>query len=132
MGVKNYDGDRRVKDILINALLVQQIGKRALPNESPSYRLKQVALMHFILDFHDRGEALTLATLMAATGLTRGGLEEILTLLVKRGLLTETMGLNAIGRGRARQFALSSFIFDSLEPFLGKIEDGAHAPPPKR
>ncbi|MCZ7497264.1 hypothetical protein O8B39_22445 [Agrobacterium rhizogenes] len=57
-----------------------------------------------------QGSPITLSRLMAITGLSRGGVVEIVAPLIKRGILIETMGKNSMGRGTARQFSIASGI----------------------
>jgi hypothetical protein len=46
--------------------------------------------------------------------MTRGGVVETIELLVRRGILTETLGRNSMGRGTARQFEFSPQVFAAL------------------
>jgi hypothetical protein len=43
--------------------------------------------------------------------------KETVDLLVKRGMLTETMVTNSMGRGTARQFEISKSLLDKLQSF---------------
>jgi len=51
--------------------------------------------------------------------MTRGGVVETMDLLVARGVLVETLGKNSMGRGTARQFALSPAVFALLRAAVG-------------
>ena len=46
--------------------------------------------------------------------MTRGGVIETIDLLVQRGILTETMGKNSMGRGTARQFEFARSVFEHI------------------
>jgi hypothetical protein len=46
--------------------------------------------------------------------MTRGGVLETMDNLVERGILTQTMGKNSLGRGTARQFGFAKSVFERL------------------
>lgn len=85
--------------------------------ETASSRLKQVGLMTILYEMHNGRVPLTTANITEYTGLTRGGFDDAVELLIKRGLLEETVSLNAIGRGRSRMFHIPESIFDRLKHF---------------
>lgn len=62
---------------------------------------------------------LTLSKLIKVTGLTRGGVVETIDPLVKRGLLIEAIGRNAMGRGTARQFEIAPAVRSAAATTLG-------------
>lgn len=91
----------------ILALLVRQILLKPLPQETATSRVKQVGMMAVIFALHGSEIPITLSTLVNVSGLTRGGVSETVDQLVHRGLLLESMGHNAIGRGKARLFTIA-------------------------
>lgn len=63
---------------------------------------------------HQSHERLTLASVVKITGMTRGGVLEALDQIVQRGILTETLGKNSMGRGTARQFEFARNVFEQI------------------
>ena len=101
----------RMKDGFFEQILFAVIQGRILGDllaeESATSRLKQIGLMTVICALSVDQKILTLAKLIEVTGLTRSGVVETVNPLAKRGLLIETMGKNAMGRGTARQFEIA-------------------------
>ena len=62
-------------------------------------------------------QKLTLSNIIEVTELTRSGAKETVDLLVKRGMLKETMVKNSMGRGTARQFEISGELLTKLSSF---------------
>jgi hypothetical protein len=54
---------------------------------------------------------------MEITALTRSGVKETVDLLVRRGMLSETIVKNSMGRGTARQFEISEELLEKLSSF---------------
>jgi hypothetical protein len=100
-----------------SAVTLREIMDNPLDGETASARLKEVGLMSVLYYMHVGNKALTLANITEETGLTRGGVYETVEFLLKRGLLRETEVKNSLGRGRARQFAITSSIFDRIRQF---------------
>lgn len=84
-----------------------QILENPLAGETPGSRLRQYGMMVVVLDLVVRSEAITVSRIVTTTGMTRGATEELLLVLVERGLLTATWSRNSVGRGKARIFALA-------------------------
>lgn len=98
----------------LSAFAVREILEKPLKGETPQSRIKQIGVLNILYMMHLAGEALTLSNIINFTGMTRGGVVETMDLLVARGVLVETLGKNSMGRGTARQFALSSAVFTLL------------------
>lgn len=80
---------------------IQEILEKPLMNETPQSRIKQIGMLNVLYVMHQAHEPLTLASVIKITGMTRGGVLETIDNLVERGILTQTMGKNSIGRGTA-------------------------------
>jgi len=63
---------------------------------------------------HQSRERLTLASVVKITGMMRGGVLEALDHIVQRGILTEILGKNSMGRGTARQFEFARNVFEQI------------------
>ena len=61
---------------------------------------------------HQSHERLTLASIVKIIGMTRGGVPEATDQLVQRGIMTETLGKDSMGRGTARQLEFVRNIFE--------------------
>lgn len=93
---------------------LREILEKPLEDETPQSRIKQIGLLNVLYMMHQAHEPLTLASVIKITGMTRGGVIETIDLLVRRGILTETLGKNSMGRGTARQFELARHVFDQI------------------
>ncbi|KAB2676364.1 transcriptional regulator [Brucella tritici] len=93
---------------------VREILDKPLEDETPQSRIKQIGMMNILYMMHQAHEKLTLSNIIEFTGMTRSGVLETMELLVKRGILTETLGKNSAGRGVARQFKLSPVVLEQL------------------
>lgn len=98
----------------LSVFAVREILDKPLEDESAQSRIKQIGMINILYMMHQAHEKLTLSNIIQFTGMTRGGVIETMDLLVKRGILTESLGKNSQGRGVARQFELSSRLLDSL------------------
>ncbi|MCD1265376.1 transcriptional regulator [Shinella sumterensis] len=98
----------------LSAFAVREILEKPLEDETAQSRIKQIGVLNILYMMHLAGEALTLSNIIKFTGMTRGGVVETMDLLVARGVLVETLGKNSMGRGTARQFALSPTVFALL------------------
>ena len=98
----------------LSAFAVREILEKPLEDETAQSRIKQIGVLNILYMMHLAGEALTLSNIIKFTGMTRGGFVETMDLLVARGVLVETLGKNSMGRGTARQFALSPTVFALL------------------
>lgn len=72
-------------------------------------------MMTVLYMMHQNHEKLTLSNICRITGLTRNAVAESVDPLIERGILTETIVKNSMGRGTARQFEFRPEIFDSLK-----------------
>lgn len=93
---------------------LREILEKPLEEETPQSRIKQIGLLNVLYMMHQAHEALTLSSVIKITGMTRGGVIETMDLLVQRGILTETLGKNSMGRGTARQFEFARHVFDQI------------------
>ncbi|ANG99060.1 MULTISPECIES: hypothetical protein [Brucella] len=93
---------------------IQEILEKPLVNETPQSRIKQIGMLNVLYVMHQAHEPLTLASVIEITGMTRGGVLETMDNLVERGILTQTMGKNSLGRGTARQFGFAKSVFERL------------------
>lgn len=98
----------------LSIFAVREILDKPLEDESAQSRIKQIGMINILYMMHQAHEKLTLSNIIQFTGMTRGGVIETMDLLVKRGILTESLGKNSQGRGVARQFELSSRLLDNL------------------
>ncbi|WFS69564.1 hypothetical protein CFBP4996_26185 (plasmid) [Agrobacterium leguminum] len=108
-------------ELALLTMITRQIMANPLEGETPTARLKQVALMTVIVieKLHVTGSPITLAKLVDITGLARNVAAQTIDPIVQRGLLVEEMGKNSMGRGTARQFQIAPVVFQSLAPFMG-------------
>lgn len=93
---------------------VREILDKPLEDETPQSRIKQIGMMNILYMMHQAHEKLTLSNIIEFTGMTRSGVLETIELLVQRGVLTETLGKNSMGRGTARQFEFAHQVFKAL------------------
>ncbi|PRA47471.1 transcriptional regulator [Brucella pituitosa] len=93
---------------------LREILEKPIEDETPQSRIKQIGMLNVLYMMHQAHEPLTLASVIKITGMTRGGVIETMDLLVQRGILTETLGKNSMGRGTARQFEFSRHVFDQI------------------
>jgi DNA-binding MarR family transcriptional regulator len=107
--------DVRWQNLTLAAVLLREIMEKPLEGETPQARLKQLGMMNLIYTLHMANLPLTLTQITEVTGLTRGGAAETIDQLVARGLLTEQWGTNAMGRGKAKEYAISTAIFEALK-----------------
>lgn len=98
----------------LSVFAVREILDKPLEDESAQSRIKQIGMINVLYMMNQAHEKLTLSNIIQFTGMTRGGVIETLDQLVKRGILTESLGKNSQGRGVARQFELSSRFLDDL------------------
>jgi len=91
----------------LSVFAVREILEKPIDGESAQSRIKQIGM-------HQAHQKLTLSNVIDITGMTRGGVIETIELLVRRGILTETLGRNSMGRGTARQFEFSPQVFAAL------------------
>ncbi len=103
------------------ALAMHEILSRPLEGESASSRQKQLSIINILYYLHQEHRPLTLAILVDITGLTRSAVVETVDQLVKRNLLTQTIGTNSMGRGTARQFQISEALLGRLGRDLRKL-----------
>ena len=95
----------------LSAFAEREILEKPIEGETAQSRIKQIGVLNILYMMHLAGEALTLSNIIKFTGMTRSGVLETMDLLVERGVLVETLGKNSMGRGTARQFALSPTVF---------------------
>ncbi|MEI2298725.1 MarR family transcriptional regulator [Ensifer sp. MJa1] len=107
---------------LFSAYALQEVFDKPVEGETPQSRLKQVGMMTVLYMMHQNHEKLTLSNISKITGLTRNAVAESIDPLIERGILTETIVKNSMGRGTARQFAFCPDVFDRLRlgPEQGK------------
>ncbi|MEZ2127902.1 MULTISPECIES: MarR family transcriptional regulator [unclassified Sinorhizobium] len=105
------------QNLAFSGLVLQEILDHPLNDETPQARLKEIGMMTVLYTMSQTHQALTLTNIMEITKLTRGGVKESVDLLVKRGMLKETMVKNSMGRGIARQFEISKELLDRLRAF---------------
>ena len=98
----------------LSVFAVREILDKPLEDESAQSRIKQIGMINILYMMHQAHEKLTLSNIIQFTGMTRGGVIETMDLLVKRGILTESLGKNSQGRGVARQFELALRLLDNL------------------
>jgi DNA-binding IclR family transcriptional regulator len=94
---------------------LDEIIDSSLPDETPASKLKQLGMMAYIMEIVAKGEPITLTALVEASGLSRSAVGELMDKLVERGCLVESMGKNAWGRGKARQFSIGDAIIGALQ-----------------
>ncbi|MBB4574560.1 DNA-binding MarR family transcriptional regulator [Rhizobium lentis] len=103
--------------LAFSGLILHEILDHPLEDETPQARLKQVGMMTIIYSMNQAHQKLTLSSIMEVTALTRTGVKETVDLLVKRGMLNETIVKNSMGRGTARQFKISEGLLKNLSSF---------------
>lgn len=111
--------DTYAEQILLAVIQDQILGK-PLAEESATSHLKQIGLMSVICASSVDQDILTISKLVEVTGLTRSGVIETIDPLVKRGLLIETMGRNAMGRGTARQFEIAPAVKSAVSAIFNR------------
>ena len=99
---------------LFSAYALQEVFDKPVEGETPQSRLKQVGMMTVLYMMHQGHEKLTLSNIIKITGLTRNAVAESVDPLIERGILTETIVKNSMGRGTARQFEFCQEVFDRL------------------
>ncbi|MBB3918676.1 MarR family transcriptional regulator [Rhizobium fabae] len=99
---------------LFAAYALQEVLDKPIDGETPASRLKQLGMMTVLYMMHQGHEKLTLSNLTKITGLTRNAVLESIDPLIARGILTETIVKNSMGRGTARQFEFCPGVFDRL------------------
>ncbi|MBB2701232.1 UNVERIFIED_ORG: DNA-binding MarR family transcriptional regulator [Rhizobium esperanzae] len=110
--------------LAFSGLILHEILDHPLEDETPQARLKQVGMMTIIYSMNQAHQKLTLSSIMEVTALTRTGVKETVDLLVKRGMLNETIVKNSMGRGTARQFKISEGLLKKLSSFYeGQMSD---------
>lgn len=100
--------------LAFSGLILQEILDHPLVDETPQARLKEIGMMTVLYTMTQAHQLLTLTNIIEITGLTRSGVKETVDLLVERGMLTETMVKNSMGRGTARQFEISQDLLGKL------------------
>lgn len=98
----------------LSVFAVREILDKPLEDESAQSRIKQIGMVNILYMMHQAHEKLTLSNIIQFTGMTRGGVIETIDFLVKRGILTETLGKNSMGRGTARQFEFAAQVFEAV------------------
>ncbi|WP_425964754.1 transcriptional regulator [Rhizobium nepotum] len=99
---------------VLSVFAVREILEKPIDGELAQSRIKQIGMINILYLMHQAHQKLTLSNIIEITGMTRGGVIETIDLLVQRGILTETLGRNSMGRGTARQFEFSPHVFDAL------------------
>ncbi len=99
---------------LFSAYALHEVLDKPIEGETPQSRLKQVGMMTVLYMMHQSHQKLTLSNIIKITGLTRNAVAESVDPLVERGILTETIVKNSMGRGTARQFEFRQGVFDRL------------------
>ncbi|MBX5142460.1 MarR family transcriptional regulator [Rhizobium lentis] len=112
------------QNLAFSGLILHEILDHPLEDETPQARLKQVGMMTILYTMSQAHQKLTLSNIIEITELTRTGVKETVDLLVKRGMLSETMVKNSMGRGTARQFEISQDLLNKLSSFrVGQKSD---------
>lgn len=109
----------QLHNLAFSGLILHEVLDRTLEDETPQARLKEIGMMTILYTMSQTHQKLTLSNIIEITGLTRSGVKETVDLLVKRGMLRETMGTNSMGRGTARQFEISDSLLKKLSSFEG-------------
>ncbi len=104
-------------NLAFSGLILHEILDHPLDDETPQARLKQVGMMTILYSMNQSHQRLTLSNIMDITALTRSGVKETVDLLVKRGMLKESLVKNSMGRGTARQFEISEILLEKLSAF---------------
>ncbi|ANM20053.1 UNVERIFIED_ORG: DNA-binding MarR family transcriptional regulator [Rhizobium aethiopicum] len=111
-------------NLAFSGLILHEILDHPLEDETPQARLKQIGMMTILYTMTQAHQKLTLSNIIEITELTRSGVKETVDLLVKRGMLLETMGKNSMGRGTARQFEISQDLLSKLSSFRASQDAG--------
>ncbi|UXN57780.1 MarR family transcriptional regulator [Phyllobacterium zundukense] len=106
-----------LQNVAFSGLVLQEILDRPLDDETPQARLKEIGMMTVLYAMSQAHQPLTLTNISELLKLTRSGAKETVDLLVRRGLLNETMVKNSMGRGTARKFEISKELLDKLRSF---------------
>jgi hypothetical protein len=104
-------------NLAFSGLILHEILDHPFEDETPQARLKQIGMMTILYTMTQAHQSLTLSNIVEITELTRSGAKETVDLLVRRGILKETMVKNSMGRGTARQFEISEEIRQKLSAF---------------
>jgi DNA-binding MarR family transcriptional regulator len=104
-------------NLAFSGLILHEILDHPLEDETPQARLKQIGMMTILYTMTQAHQTLTLSNIVEITDLTRSGAKETIDLLVRRGILKETMAKNSMGRGTARHFEISEEIRQKLNAF---------------
>ncbi|ENN85542.1 conjugative transfer repressor protein RctA [Rhizobium freirei PRF 81] len=104
-------------NLAFSGLILHEILDHPLEDETPQARLKEIGMMTILYTMTQAHRTLTLSNIIEVTELTRSGAKETVNLLVKRGMLNETMVTNSMGRGTARQFEISTDLLKKLSSF---------------
>jgi hypothetical protein len=104
-------------NLAFSGLILHEILDHPFEDETPQARLKQIGMMTILYTMTQAHQPLTLSNIVEITELTRSGAKETVDLLVRRGILKETMVKNSMGRGTARQFEISEEIRQKLSAF---------------
>lgn len=104
-------------NLAFSGLILHEILDHPLEDETPQARLKQIGMMTILYTMTQAHQTLTLSNIVEITDLTRSGAKETVDLLVRRGILKETMAKNSMGRGTARHFEISEEIRQKLKAF---------------
>lgn len=107
----------QLHNLAFSGLILHEILDHPLEDETPQARLKEIGMMTILYTMSQAHQKLTLSNIVEITALTRSGAKETVDLLVKRGMLNETMGTNSMGRGTARQFEISEDLLKKLSTF---------------
>lgn len=105
-------------NLAFSGLILHEILDHRLEDETPQARLKQIGMMTILYTMSQAHQQLTLSNIIEVTELTRSGVKETVDLLVRRGMLKETMVKNSMGRGTARQFEISEELLKKLSSFV--------------
>ncbi|NLS07191.1 TrmB family transcriptional regulator [Rhizobium sp. P32RR-XVIII] len=106
-------GSITLDSFAFSALASRMILDDRLPDETAQARLKQIGMLNVLQYMLELGRELTVSAIVTETGLTRTGVNEVLEPLVRKGLLVERVGTNAMGRGKARFFEISPALLPS-------------------
>ncbi|MGO7990496.1 MarR family transcriptional regulator [Rhizobium leguminosarum] len=112
------------RNLAFSGLILHEILDHPLEDETPQARLKQVGMMTVLYSMNQAHQKLTLSSIMEITALTRSGVKETVDLLVRRGMLDETIVKNSMGRGTARQFEISEALLKKLSSFGAEQRPG--------
>ena len=105
----------QLQNLAFSGLILQEILDNPFEDETPQARLKEIGMMTVLYTMTQAHQALTLTNMVEVTGLTRSGVKETVDLLVRRGMLKETIVKNSMGRGTARQFEISDGLLARLK-----------------